>query len=81
MYFGLSASPVKKERVQVGEVENNQILAYDNIYTIIDCINLDFEKANLKTRVYYNGALNDYSENRELNNEKYIINEGDENDN
>lgn len=80
-YYGLSTSPQKKERVQVGEIENTQMISYDNIFTIIDSINKDFEKANLKTRVRFNGALNDYKENRELENQNYVVGEQQENDN
>ena len=72
-YYGISSRENKKERVQVGELVNNTMLAYDNIFAIIDCINLDFERYGIETRVYFNGAINDFNENQNLQNENYDI--------
>lgn len=65
-YGILSATSDKKERVQVGEIEATGDFAYDAIYSIIDYVNRDAEKQNCPIRLEFNGALDDFSANREL---------------
>ena len=65
-YGILSATSDKKERVQVGELEATGDFAYDAIYSIIDYVNRDAEKQNCPIRLEFNGALDDFSANRDL---------------
>ena len=65
-YGILSATSDKKERVQVGELEAPGDFAYDAIYSIIDYVNRDAEKQNCPIRLEFNGALDDFSANRDL---------------
>lgn len=65
-YGILSATSDKKERVQVGELEATGDFAYDAIYSIIDYVNRDAEKQNCPLRLKFNGALDDFSANRDL---------------
>lgn len=65
-HFGiLNASTNKRERVQVGELEAAGDYAYDNIYTIIDTLNRDAEEGGIEMRFKFNGALDDFTPNRE----------------
>ena len=65
-YGILSATSDKKERVQVGELEATGDFAYDAIYSIIDYVNRDAEKQNCPIRLEFNGALDDFTANRDL---------------
>lgn len=65
-YGILSATSDKKERVQVGELEATGDFAYDAIYSIIDYVNRDAEKQDCPIRFEFNGALDDFTANREL---------------
>lgn len=65
-YGILSATSDKKERVQVGELEATGDFAYDAIYSIIDYVNRDAEKQNCPIRLDFNGALDDFTANRNL---------------
>lgn len=65
-YGILSATSDKKERVQVGELEATGDFAYDAIYSIIDYVNRDAEKQNCPLRLEFNGALDDFTANRDL---------------
>ena len=65
-YGILSATSDKKERVQVGELEATGDFAYDAIYSIIDYVNRDAEKQNCPIRLDFNGALDDFTANRDL---------------
>lgn len=65
-YGILSATTDKKERVQVGELEATGDFAYDAIYSIIDYVNRDAEKQNCPIRLEFNGALDDFTANRDL---------------
>lgn len=65
-YGILSATSDKKERVQVGELEATGDFAYDAIYSIIDYVNRDAEKQNCPIRLAFNGALDDFTANRDL---------------
>ena len=65
-YGILSATSDKKERVQVGELEATGDFAYDAIYSIIDYVNRDAEKQNCPLRLDFNGALDDFTANRDL---------------
>ena len=70
-HFGiLNANSNKKERVQVGEIEINGDFAYDSIYTIIETANRDLEESGEEMRFIYNGALDDFTPNRNLNDEQ-----------
>ena len=62
----MSATSDKKERVQVGELEATGDFAYDAIYSIIDYVNRDAEKQNCPIRLEFNGALDDFTANRDL---------------
>lgn len=65
-YGILSATSDKKERVQVGELEATGDFAYDAIYSIIDYVNRDAEKQECPIRLEFNGALDDFTANRDL---------------
>lgn len=65
-YGILSATSDKKERVQVGELEATGDFAYDAIYSIIDYVNRDAEKQDCPIRLEFNGALDDFTANRDL---------------
>lgn len=65
-YGILSATSDKKERVQVGELEATGDFAYDAIYSIIDYVNRDAEKQYCPIRLEFNGALDDFTANRDL---------------
>lgn len=65
-YGILSATSDKKERVQVGELEATGDFAYDAIYSIIDYVNRDAEKQGCPIRLEFNGALDDFTANRDL---------------
>ncbi|MBQ0154588.1 MAG: hypothetical protein KBS70_07375 [Bacteroidales bacterium] len=65
-YGILSANSNKRERVQVGEIEAQSDFAYDSIYTIIDTFNRDAESQGIATRLFFNGAMDDFSQNRDL---------------
>ena len=65
-YGILSATSDKKERVQVGELEATGDYAYDAIYSIIDYVNRDAEKQDCPIRLEFNGALDDFTANRDL---------------
>lgn len=65
-YGILSATSDKKERVQVGELEATGDFAYDAIYSIIDYVNRDAEKQSCPIRLEFNGALDDFTANRDL---------------
>lgn len=67
VHYGiLSATSDKKERVQVGELEATGDFAYDAIYSIIDYVNRDAEKQKCPIRLEFNGALDDFTANRDL---------------
>lgn len=66
-HFGiLNANSNKRERVQVGEVEASGDFAYDCIYTIIESANRDLEENGVEMRFKFNGAIDDFTPNREL---------------
>lgn len=65
-YGILSATSDKKERVQVGELEATGDFAYDAIYSIIDYVNRDAEKQSCPIHLEFNGALDDFTANRDL---------------
>lgn len=65
-YGILTATSDKKERVQVGELEATGDFAYDAIYSIIDYVNRDAEKQDCPIRLEFNGALDDFTANRDL---------------
>ena len=70
-HFGiLNANSNKRERVQVGELEANGDFAYDSIYTIIESANRDLEEYGEQMRFEYNGALDDFTPNRNLTEEQ-----------
>jgi len=65
-YGILNANSNKRERVQVGELEAQSDYAYDSIYTLIDTFNRDAENEGLDIRLELNGAIDDFTPNREL---------------
>lgn len=69
-HFGiLNSNSDKRERVQVGELEANGDFAYDSIYSIIESANRDLKENNETMRFVFNGALDDFSANRDLEDE------------
>lgn len=65
-YGVLNANNNKRERVQVGELEATSDYAYDSIYVIIDSVNRDCERQGVSMRLEFNGAIDDFTPNREL---------------
>ena len=78
-YGILSATSDKKERVQVGELEATGDFAYDAIYSIIDYVNRDAERQNCPIRLDFNGALDDFTANRDLPDDTQSADEAEDN--
>lgn len=62
-HVGIITPSNKRERVNNGEVQSESVLAYDNIYTVIDSVNRDAERGGIPFRIEFNGTLDEYIEN------------------